>query len=133
MLLKTKLQRKKKTEEYDAPYHYMMINGERFDFPMGCTMCQFFHINNEYFFPQGSSIKVPHPKFGYIIEPILNYCYRTPFWYEGLREEIGQSFGYYGYAWIHMVYIYSCNSCGYKYHIVKTSPFAFRDKSKDPK
>ena len=52
---------------------------------------------------------------------------------EELREELGQSLGYYGYAWIHMVYIYTCNSCGHKYHIAKVSPFAFRDKSKDAK
>ena len=49
------------------------------------------------------------------------------------RAEIGQSLGYYGYAWKHMVLIYTCNLCGYKYHIIKTSPFAFRDKSKDAK
>ena len=125
--------KEKKTEEVDAPNHYMMINGERFDFPMGMTMWQFFHANNEYFYPRGKTTRVKAKNGGFIYVQNLDYCYRTPFWYEGLRVEIGQSFGYYGYAWRHMVYIYTCNSCGYKYHIVKTSPFAFRDKSKDPK
>ena len=33
-------------KEFDVPYHYMMIDGERFDFPLGLTMKQFFFINN---------------------------------------------------------------------------------------
>ncbi len=123
--------KEKKTEEYDVENHYMMLNGERFDFPLGLTMKQFFFINNKFFFPKGNIISVENPTNFFQ----LAYRYRTPFWYEEQigREELGQSFGYYGYAWIHMVNIYTCNSCGYKFHIIKTSPFVFRDKSKDPK
>ena len=112
--------KEKKTEEFDVEGHYMMLDGERFDFPSGLTMHLFLFINNEYFFPRKT------------ID--IDYSLRTPFWYEGQhdRPEIGQSFGFYGYAWKHIVFIYTCNSCGYKYHIIKTSPFAVRDKSKDP-
>ena len=45
--------------------------------------------------------------------------------------ELGKPIGNYGYAWRHEVYIFTCNSCGYKYHIAKSSPFAFRNKSLD--
>ena len=30
-----------------------------------------------------------------------------------------------------MVYIFECLKCNYKYHILRTSPFKFRDKSLD--
>ena len=116
----------KKTEEYDVEHHYMMLDGERFDFPLGLTMQEFFFINNEFFIPKRGTSYAGDSN---------DYSERTPFWYEGQpdRAEIGQSLGYYGYAWKHMVLIYTCNLCGYKYHIIKTSPFAFRDKSKDAK
>ena len=48
-----------------------------------------------------------------------------------MQPELGQSLGYYGYAWKHMVYIFECLKCNYKYHILRTSPFKFRDKSLD--
>ena len=120
--------KEKKTEEFDVPCHYMMLEGQRFDFPHGITMAQFFHINNEYFFPKNG------PKI-YINGFCPEYEHKIVFWYESqqTREELGQSLGYYGYAWRHMVLIYTCNSCGHKYHIAKVSPFAFRDKSKDAK
>ena len=119
--------KEKKTEEHDVPCHYMMINGERFDFPYGLTMAQYFYHNNEYFFPK------PKTNLAYFESGGLQYEHKITFWYEGIREELGQSLGYYGYAWRHMVDIYTCNSCGHKYHIAKVSPLAFRDKSKDVK
>ena len=125
--------KEKKTEEYDVENHYMMLDGERFDFPLGLTMWQFFYHNNKFFFPEETSTRVKGENGVFVYDWNGEYCYRTTFWYEGLKVELGQSLGYYGYAWRHMVYIYTCNSCGYKYHIIKTSPFAFRDKSKDPK
>ena len=108
-------------KEYDMPYHYMMIDGERYDFPYGIGMKEFFLMNEYEFFPNQIS-RIP-------------YCNSVCFFYEQqmTRQELGQSFGYYGYAWIHYVFIYTCNLCGHTYHIIKTSPFAFRDKSKDPK
>ena len=113
-------------EEYDVENHYMMINGERFDFPYGLTMREFFRLNNLYFFPMklASDCYLPDD---------IPIEHNTIFWYENIREEIGQPLGYYLFGETHIVYIYTCNSCGYKYHIIKTSPFAFRDKSKDPK
>ena len=125
--------KKKTTEEYDVENHYMMINGERFDFPLGLTMKEFFKFNNLYFFPKHHQQLIKEGLSFYYLPIDIEYKYNFAFWYEGIEEEIGQSFGYYGTERIHMVFIYICNSCGYKYHIIKTSPFAFRDKSKDPK
>ena len=107
-----------KTEEFDLPYHYMMIDGERFDFPYGFRMKDFFCFNEYEFFPKE-----------------FNYEYQNCIFYEGnIRyPDIGQSLGYYGYAFLHLVLVFICESCGYKYHIVRISPFFFRDKSKDVK
>lgn len=108
-------------KEYDMPRHYCVIDGQRFDFPYGLPMGPFLLYNNNDFFP------VPKQREGATIDSAHSICFA----YEGEKEDVGQSLGYYGYAWKHIVYIYSCNSCGHKYHIIKTSPFAFRDKSKD--
>ena len=32
---------------------------------------------------------------------------------------------------IHYIYLYVCKKCGYTYHVLRTSPFRYRDKSKD--
>ena len=65
----------------------------------------------------------------------IPYSHSISFFHEQQmsRKELGQSLGYYGYTWLHYVLIFTCNLCGYKYHIIKISPFAFRDKSKDVK
>ena len=109
------------TKEYDRPYHYMMIDGERYYFPYGIGMEEFFLLNEYEFFPRQKS-KIP-------------YSLSVSFFHEQQmsRKELGQSLGYYGYAWKHFVFIFTCNLCGHKYHIIRTSPFAFRDKSKDVK
>ena len=119
-----------KKEEVDVPTKYMMINGQRFDFPYGIGMKEFFIINENELFPK-PKISLAMREMGNCID----YGHSICFFYEKSlnKKELGQSLGYYGYAWIHMVYIYTCNSCGHKYHIIKTSPFAFRDKSKDVK
>ena len=36
--------------EQDMPIHYMMIDGERYDFPYGIHMKEFFLLNNSTFF-----------------------------------------------------------------------------------
>lgn len=119
-----------KTEEVDVPTKYMMIDGVRFDFPYGIGMTEFFLINENELFPKPILSLAMREQKG-----AIDYGRSICILYEGSlnRKELGQSLGYYGYAWIHMVYIYTCNSCGHKYHIIKTSPFAFRDKSKDVK
>ena len=96
----------------------MMIDGERFDFPYGFGMKEFFYINEKVLFPK---------------DP--NYAYNICFFYEGniAYKELGQSIGSYGYAFVHEVIVFVCYACKYKFHIVKTSPFFFRDKSKDVK
>ena len=99
----------------------MMIDGERYYFPYGIGMEEFFLLNEYEFFPRQKS-KIP-------------YSLSVSFFHEQKmsRKELGQSLGYYGYAWKHFVFIFTCNLCGHKYHIIRTSPFAFRDKSKDVK
>ena len=64
------------------------------------------------------------------------YCYNK---YNNLKD-LGQSLGGYEFSselmlvsCVHLVNIFTCNLWGYKYHIIKTTPFAFRDKSKDVK
>ena len=103
----------------------MMIDGERFYFPYGIGMKEFFLMNEYEFFPRVS--KIP-------------YEYSVCFFYErdSSLEDLGQSLGSYrfsavgiGVLCVHLVLIFICNLCGYKYHIIKTSPFASRDKSKD--
>ena len=120
------------TEEFDIPYHYMMIDGERYEFPYGLTMHMFFYHNELKLFPKPQTslfLLMDQARSG--IPDYYDYGHSICFWYERDRHELGQSLGYYGYSWLHKVFIYTCNSCGYKYHIIKTSPFAFRDKSKD--
>ena len=36
-----------------------------------------------------------------------------------------------GFERVPCVCLYTCNKCGHKYHIMQTSPFMYRDKSKD--
>jgi hypothetical protein len=97
----------KKTAEY------FCIDGEKFDAPPGQSFLIFFMKNNSYFFPQKSKDS------------------NTIFFYENNKAELGQALGYYGHAWKHLVNIYICSKCGHKYHIIRTSPFRFRDQSLD--
>lgn len=98
---------------------YMIIDGERFDAPTSISLEIFFKLNEEIWFPQD---RIPDHNWT-----------NTSFFIEGNREELGQALGFYGYKWKHYVYIYRCNLCGLKYHIMRTSPFRFRDKTKDNK
>ena len=111
-------------KEFDVAYHYMMIDGERFDFPFCMNMRSAFLQNEYVFFPKKNTKVVDGM-------PALGYSHRICFFYEQNRMELGKPIGNYGYAWRHEVYIFTCNSCGYKYHIAKSSPFAFRNKSLD--
>lgn len=120
--------------EKDMPIHYMVIDGERFDFPYGLHMKEFFKMNNATFFPFDKN----RIFFFKTIDDIRRAGYQSigeVFWiyYENEREDLGQSLGEYGYAWIHKVFYFQCSECKYKYHIIKTSPFMHRDKSKDAK
>ena len=44
------------TKAYELPYRYMMIDGERFYFPYGIGMKEFFLMNEYEFFPRVSKI-----------------------------------------------------------------------------
>ena len=115
----------------------MMLDGERFDFPYGISMRDFFRLNNDKFFrppknPMGFLSLYQHQQLSGSKKGIVEGEYCEMF-YERNRNELGQSCGYYGFSMLHKVYVYECNDCGHKYHIIKTSPFHYRDKSKDPK
>ena len=113
-------------KEFDVPYHYMMIDGERFDFPFCMNMFSAIFHNDPFFFPrQGKGMQIPNTNI------YVSYGWQPTFFYEQNRIEMGQSIGFYGLAWRHEVTIFTCNSCGYRFHIVKSSPFAFRNKSLD--
>ena len=64
------------TKAYELPYRYMMIDGERFYFPYGIGMKEFFLMNEYEFFPRVS--KIP-------------YEYSVCFFYErdGSLEDLG--------------------------------------------
>lgn len=106
-----------KTEEIDLSTYYTIVDGERFDCPSGMQLFGFFLLNSKYFFPETPDEKGWDGK-----------AYKIEFQFEGMEYEFGAPFGYYGYARMHMVYIYTCNLCGHKYHIIKPSPFAFSSK-----
>ena len=109
--------------EKDMPIHYMMIDGERFEFPYGLGMREFFYMNDENLFP----LKNPDSWKD------KGYCFGL--FYEGSiqRITIGKSLGFYGVNMFHYVTIFECTSCKLKYHIIRTCPLMFKDKSKDPK
>ena len=118
--------------EKDMPYHYMMLDGERFDFPYGIHMKEFFMLNRKLFFEvndiglftDDAELKKLRPDSG-------ENC---QMFYDKGDNELGQSCGFmHYYSKTHIVYLYKCDECQFKYHIIKTSPFHFRDKSKDPK
>lgn len=107
--------------EVDVPRHYAIIDGERFDFPYGTTIRQFLYYNEGLFFPEPKLADVNNGNE-------LDYSKQICFFYQYEKKDLGQSLGLYGYAWMHKVIIFSCNSCGHKYHIIKTSPFAWENK-----
>jgi len=111
--------RKREQLEGEEFREYMIIDGERFDAPTSLSLELFFRINEETWFPQDN---IPEHDWT-----------NTSFFIEGQRLELGQALGWYGYQWKHFVLIYKCNLCGLKYHIMRTSPFRFRDKTKDNK
>ena len=123
-----------KLEEKDMPYHYMVLEGERFDFPYGLHMKEFFKMNNHIFFPFDKN----RIFFFRTIDEIRRAGLQSigeafSIYYDNTKEDIGQSLGEYGYANIHKVFYFQCNECKHKYHIIKTLPFMYRDKSKDAK
>ena len=111
----------RKTEKLEGEdfREYMIIDGERFDALTSYSLETFFKLNENKWFPQD---KIPEHDWT-----------NTSFYIEGRNPELGQALGYYGYKWKHFVFIYKCCLCGLKYHILRTSPFRFRDKTKDNK
>ena len=104
---------RRETKDKDNWVEYLCVEGEKFEAPPNKLYSLFFMEHNDYLFPHDDMDE--------------NTC----FYYQNLRPELGQALGYYGYAWKHFVNIYKCCKCGYKYHILRTSPFRFRDTSLD--
>lgn len=122
--------------EKDMPIHYMMLDGERFDFPYGMHMRDFFILNHGKFFMSdiGSlSIFMCFKDEQYFrSKKMLSLGEFCNMFQIKTEEGWGQSCGYLDSS-VHVVHIYECDDCHLKYHVIKTSPFHFRDKSKDPK
>lgn len=109
------------TKEKDMPIHYMMLEGERFEFPFGLHMKEFLIMNDGLLFPlQGNGWKSNGFSFSIIDQDTLHY-------------KIGAAIGYYGVACLRFIMLFECTSCRLQYHIIRTTPFMARDKSKDPK
>ena len=106
--------------EKDRPIHYMMIDGERFDFPYGLQMKEYFFMNDSLLFPVEEGWKQ------------MGYCFSL-FDKDTLKPKIGKSIGYWGVKCLHFVIYFECVSCKLQYHVIRTCPLMHRDKSKDPK
>ena len=91
--------------------YYMILDGEKFYCPIHFSLRDFLLTNNRYFFGYGRD----H----------LAFFFEWNRW----RPELGQSLG--DYQPTHVALLYECHKCGYIYHILRTSPFRYRDKSKD--
>ena len=123
--------------EKDMPIHYMLLDGERFDFPYGISMRDFLILNHEKFFRP----EAVNPSAYYFFNDQYFRSKKIPvdgeycnMLYRSEKNQWGQSCGSYNNeTLVHIVYIYECDDCHLKYHVIKTSPFHFRDKSKDPK
>ena len=90
--------------------YYMMLDGEIYDFG-DISLLDFFIKQGKTLFPEKNGDE----------ELLLIYKCGKPVTY--LSKQNGQRFP--------LVCLYKCNKCGLKYHIMQTSPFMFRDKSKD--
>ena len=93
--------------------YYMILDGEKFYCPIHFSLRDFLLTNNENFFGKGRSN--------------LAFFYH----WNAYRPDLGQPIGYYDNNFTHIAYLYQCHKCGYTYHILRTSPFRYRDKSKD--
>ena len=85
--------------EKDLPIHYMMIDGQRFDFPYGLQMKEFFLLNDTNFFPTPK--RDDWKKEG--------YCFGLKDKF--LHDKIGKSIDYYGINLFHFVLYFQCVSC----------------------
>lgn len=120
---------RRETIDKDNWVEYFSVDGQRYDAPPNTLYKDFFAEYNDYFFPKSKLPDIEawdNPEM-YERESGNNTC----FFFEKIKPELGQSLGFYGYEWKHYVYIFECLKCKYKYHILRTSPFKFRDKSLD--
>ena len=100
---------------------YMIIDGERFDSPTGLPLFFFLTMNHESFFDK--------------LEGARNTIWLSK---DNSKIELGKATGFYDKVrgkfevkYCHMVHLFTCSKCGYKYHIINTSPLRLRDKTKD--
>lgn len=99
-------------EEVDGKKnYYMMLDGEKYDFGNLSFLNVFAGQQGKALFPEKNGVE----------EVLLIYRVGKPVTYSNLQN--GQR--------VPLVCLYRCGKCGFKYHIMQTSPFMFRDKSKD--
>ena len=128
----------KKTEKLEGETfrEYMIIDGKRFNAPILTSLEVFFIKNDKTWFPQDIfSVEKDPCQPNQFLRTWLNTCFYDHEW---KKRELGQSLGYYRYietstSLKHYVFIFKCILCGLKYHIIRTSPFRFRDRTKDNK
>ena len=98
-------------EEVDGKKnYYMMLDGEKYDFG-DISLVTFFAGQGKALFPEKNGVE----------EVLIIYKVGDPVTYSNLQN--GRR--------VPLVCLYRCGKCGLKYHIMQTSPFMFRDKSKD--
>ena len=91
--------------------HYMMLDGERIDLGSNNVM-NFLFANNSKLLPEKNGVEL-----------LLSFTQ--------LGNPTILLYNQGGFERMPLNCLYRCNNCGHKYHIMQTSPFMYRDKSKD--
>ena len=90
--------------------YYMMLEGERIDLPKS-GLLKFLYSKQKILLPEKNGVELLLDFYNLGKPTIV------------LTLQDGQR--------IPCVCLYTCSLCGHKYHIMQTSPFMYRDKSKD--
>jgi uncharacterized protein YbaR (Trm112 family) len=91
--------------------HYMVLDGERID--LGSTnVMNFLFVNQKKLLPEKNGVEL-----------LLSFT--------KLGEPTILLYNQGGFERMPLVCLYRCSKCGHKYHIMQTSPFMYRDKTKD--
>jgi uncharacterized protein YbaR (Trm112 family) len=91
--------------------HYMMLDGERIDLGSNNVM-NFLFVNNAKLLPEKNGVEL-----------LLSFTQ--------LGKPTILLYNQGGFERMPLNCLYRCNKCGHTYHIMQTSPFMYRDKSKD--
>ena len=98
-------------KEGETTKHYMMLDGERIDLGTNGVMNVLYKYQKQ-LLPEKNGVELLL-SFAQLGKPTI------------LLYNQG------GFERMPLVCLYTCAKCGHKYHIMQTSPFMYRDKSKD--